>query len=372
MAALLVAAAAQSALAAPGNPLQTVAAGSELVAEIERIDQLLAAAEEKVQRATIEAEAAAEASRAAQAELLSAQAAAAAAAAELAAAQAAVEQGQDDVAAVGRELYMGADPLGDAAVLLEAAGPEEVLQRAATMDLLGEDRAERLEVFEDVQQRQEKADRAAKVAVAQQEKAAVAAAETEAAAQAQLEESQRAYDTAAAEKAALEEQLRAAETQLLASRGVADPVIAWEEEQRKELVRAEAGAAALVAGRVTSCYGNRWGTNHNGVDIAAPIGTPIYAPEDGVVLHAGTANGFGYAVYIEHPDGTITVYGHINQYFVSSGQVVSAGQQIAEVGNRGQSTGPHLHIETHTGGLYANRVNPTPWLAARGVDLACG
>ena len=372
MAALLVAAAAQSALAAPGGPPQAVAAGGGLPAEIERIDELLTAAEEKVERATVEAEAAAEVSRAAQAELASAQAAADAAAAELAAAQAAVDQGQDDVAAVGRELFMGADPLGDAAVLFDAVGPDEVLQRAATMEVLGEDRAERLEVFEEVQQRQEEADRAAKAAVAQQETAAGAAAEAEAAAQAQLRDSQQAYDAAAAEKAALEEQLRAAETQLLASRGVADPAAAWEEEERKELVRAQAGTASLVAGRVTSCYGNRSGANHNGVDIAAPIGTPIYAPEGGVVLHAGTANGFGYAVYIEHPDGTITVYGHINQYFVTSGQVVTAGQQIAEVGNRGQSTGPHLHIETHTGGLYANRINPTPWLAARGIDLACG
>ena len=367
-----MAAAAQSALAAPAALPQAAAAGGDLAAEAKRIDQLLATAEEKVQRATVEAEAAGERSRVAQADLATAQSAAAAAAAELAAAQAAVDQGQDDVAAVGRELFMGSDPLGDAAVFLDALGPEEVLQRAATMDVLGEDRAERLEAFEEVQQRQEDADRAAKAAVEQQDTAARAAAEAELVAQVQLRSSQQAYDAAAAEKSALEEQLRAAETQLLASQGVADPATVWEEEQRKELVRAEAGAAALVAGRVTSCYGARSGTNHNGVDIAAPIGTPIYAPEGGVVLHAGTANGFGYAVYIEHPDGTITVYGHINQYFVTSGQVVTAGQQIAEVGNRGQSTGPHLHIETHTGGLYANRVNPTPWLAARGVDLACG
>jgi murein DD-endopeptidase MepM/ murein hydrolase activator NlpD len=128
------------------------------------------------------------------------------------------------------------------------------------------------------------------------------------------------------------------------------------------------GAAALVAGRVTSCYGTRFAAMHNCVDTAAAIGTPICAPAAGVVLDAGPANGFGLAVYIQHPDGTTTLYGHINQYFVS------AGQQIAEVGNRGQSTGPHLHIETHQGGLYRNRVNPTPWLGARGITLggSCG
>jgi murein DD-endopeptidase MepM/ murein hydrolase activator NlpD len=87
------------------------------------------------------------------------------------------------------------------------------------------------------------------------------------------------------------------------------------------------------------------------------------------VLQAGPASGFGLAVYIQHADGSVTVYGHINDYFVSAGQPVEAGQRIAEVGNKGQSTGPHLHFEVHTGGLYQNRARPVPWLAARGVSL---
>jgi murein DD-endopeptidase MepM/ murein hydrolase activator NlpD len=116
----------------------------------------------------------------------------------------------------------------------------------------------------------------------------------------------------------------------------------------------------------------RWGTLHAGVDIAAPIGTPIYAPEGGVVVQAGPASGFGLAVAVQHGDGAITLYGHVNQMFVSVGQAVAAGQQIAEVGNRGQSTGPHLHFEVHTGGLYVNRVNPVPWLTAHGVSLGGG
>ncbi|WP_336031953.1 M23 family metallopeptidase [Geodermatophilus sp. FMUSA9-8] len=371
VAALLTGGGLPSAVAAPVVAGQGQSAGDGLPVEIERINQRLAMAEEELQRATVEAEATADASRAAQADLAAAQVAAATATAELEAAQAAAAQAENDVAALGREAFMGSAPLGDAALLLDAAGPEEVLQRAATMDLLGEDRAARLEASEAVRQRQEEADRAARAAVAERDAAARTAAEADAAAQAQLAASQQAYDAAAAEKAGLEQQLKDAETRLLAARGAPDPIAAWEQQQRTQLAQASAGAGALVNGRVTSCYGSRWGTNHNGIDIAAPIGTPIFAPEGGVVLQAGPANGFGLAVYIQHPDGTITVYGHINQYFVTAGQTVAAGQQIAEVGNRGQSTGPHLHIETHTGGLYQNRVNPAPWLAARGISLGC-
>jgi len=133
--------------------------------------------------------------------------------------------------------------------------------------------------------------------------------------------------------------------------------------------RSASGAGIPTSGRVTSCYGARWGTMHYGVDIAAPIGTPIYAPEAGVVLQAGPASGFGLAVYLQHADGSITLYGHINSYSVNTGQQVSAGQQIAQVGNTGQSTGPHLHFEVHQGGLYQSRTNPIPWLAARGMPL---
>ena len=104
-------------------------------------------------------------------------------------------------------------------------------------------------------------------------------------------------------------QLREAETQLLAARGATDPAAAWEQQQSTELALSSAGPGALVNGQVTSCYGSRWGTNHNGIDIAAPIGTPIFAPEGGVVLQAGPANGFGLAVYVQHPDGTMKVSG---------------------------------------------------------------
>ena len=140
------------------------------------------------------------------------------------------------------------------------------------------------------------------------------------------------------------------------------------------VVAAAATTSSRPTVRVSSCFGARWGVTHYGVDIAAPIGTPIYAATSGVVKRAGAATGFGLAVYILGNDGAVTVYGHVNRYFVSVGERVSAGEQIAEVGNRGQLTGPHLHFEVHTGGqLYSNQINPVPWLNNRGVYLGgCG
>ncbi|MGI5132656.1 M23 family metallopeptidase [Pseudonocardia sp. CA-107938] len=124
------------------------------------------------------------------------------------------------------------------------------------------------------------------------------------------------------------------------------------------------GGVQMIVGRITSGFGGRWGTVHQGLDIAAPIGTPIHVPEGGTVISSGPASGFGLWVRVQHPDGTITVYGHINRSFVKVGQKVNAGDVIAETGNRGQSTGPHLHIGVMQNGQY---VNPQPWLDAHGI-----
>ncbi|MDR7169804.1 murein DD-endopeptidase MepM/ murein hydrolase activator NlpD [Nocardia kruczakiae] len=120
-------------------------------------------------------------------------------------------------------------------------------------------------------------------------------------------------------------------------------------------------------GTFTSGFGSRWGVQHLGVDIAAPIGTPIYAVEDGEVISAGPASGFGMWVRLRHADGTITVYGHVDTATVSEGQHVLAGDQIATVGNRGFSTGPHCHFEVWLNGQ--DKIDPLPWLASRGISL---
>ena len=87
---------------------------------------------------------------------------------------------------------------------------------------------------------------------------------------------------------------------------------------------------------------------------------------DGVVLEAGPASGFGLAVYIQHENGDVTVYGHMDEILVQAGQVVRAGDTIALLGNRGQSTGPHLHFEVHVGGLDGQKIDPLPVAAGHG------
>jgi murein DD-endopeptidase MepM/ murein hydrolase activator NlpD len=121
--------------------------------------------------------------------------------------------------------------------------------------------------------------------------------------------------------------------------------------------------------RLTSSFGPRWGTLHAGIDLAAPMHTPEFAVMDGVVLEAGPASGFGLAVYIRHENGDVTVYGHMDKILVAAGQVVKAGDTIALLGNRGQSTGPHLHFEVHVGGLNGQKIDPLPWLRTAGVDI---
>jgi murein DD-endopeptidase MepM/ murein hydrolase activator NlpD len=120
-------------------------------------------------------------------------------------------------------------------------------------------------------------------------------------------------------------------------------------------------------GIFTSGFGYRWGVLHAGIDLANSIGTPIRAVSDGVVIDAGPTAGYGMWVKLRHADGTVTLYGHVNTTMVGVGQRVMAGDQIATMGNRGNSTGPHLHFEVLLGGT--QRVDPVPWLAKRGLSV---
>jgi murein DD-endopeptidase MepM/ murein hydrolase activator NlpD len=137
---------------------------------------------------------------------------------------------------------------------------------------------------------------------------------------------------------------------------------AYEAEQARKIK-----VFAPTAGTITSNYGPRWGTTHYGLDIANRIGTPIRSTMDGVVLEAGPASGFGLWIRVRHTDGTTAIYGHINSYSVREGQRVSAGQVIAEMGNRGISTGSHLHFELWD--QAGRKLDPLAWLQGRGVQL---
>ncbi|MEM9903440.1 MAG: peptidoglycan DD-metalloendopeptidase family protein [Cyanobacteria bacterium P01_D01_bin.44] len=117
-------------------------------------------------------------------------------------------------------------------------------------------------------------------------------------------------------------------------------------------------------GTVTSGYGWRWGRMHRGVDVAGPVGTPIVASAPGVVERSGwNSGGYGNLVEIRHADGSMTRYAHNSRLIVRPGQQVDQGQQIAEMGSTGYSTGPHLHFEVHLPNQ--GTVNPVAYLPSR-------
>ena len=105
-----------------------------------------------------------------------------------------------------------------------------------------------------------------------------------------------------------------------------------------------------VHGTVTSGFGPRWGRNHDGVDIAAPSGTPVRAAACGTVSLAGQQSGYGNIVCITHTSTFSTCYAHLSRFGTSSGARVQQGQVIGYVGCTGNCTGPHLHFETRVGG----------------------
>lgn len=95
-------------------------------------------------------------------------------------------------------------------------------------------------------------------------------------------------------------------------------------------------------------------TNHKGVDLAAPIGTPIYVTGDGVVTRAGWANGYGKVVYVDHGNGIETRYAHMSGFATEAGTPVRKGDLIGYVGSTGRSSGPHLHYEVRIDGVAQN------------------
>lgn len=118
-----------------------------------------------------------------------------------------------------------------------------------------------------------------------------------------------------------------------------------------------------TSGRISSYFGGRkspggiGSTNHKGIDIAVPRGTPIYAADGGTVTYSGWMSGYGYLVQIDHGNGYVTRYGHNSSLTVSVGQHVYKGQQVARAGSTGNSTGNHCHFEVRYNGVAKNPLN---------------
>jgi lipoprotein NlpD len=110
----------------------------------------------------------------------------------------------------------------------------------------------------------------------------------------------------------------------------------------------------VESGIVSSPFGIRNGVMHDGVDIAAPAGTPVNAADDGVVIYCGRLRGYGNVVILQHTQGYVTVYGHNQRNLVTDGQRVKRGQQIAELGSTGRASAPNLHFEVRCDNHPAN------------------
>ena len=112
-----------------------------------------------------------------------------------------------------------------------------------------------------------------------------------------------------------------------------------------------AGLIWPVNGVVVSGFGMRWGRLHEGIDIAASSGTPVWAAAAGTVSYAGWLGGYGNLVVVDHGDGLATAYAHASAILVGVGQQVSQGETVSLVGSTGHSSGPHLHFEVRVNGV---------------------
>jgi murein DD-endopeptidase MepM/ murein hydrolase activator NlpD len=144
-------------------------------------------------------------------------------------------------------------------------------------------------------------------------------------------------------------------------------------EGSQVLLSATPTSLPVIKGRLTSFFGyraspfGRGSDMHQGLDMAAPIGTAVFAPASGLVLSADwSGNGYGLMITIDHGYGLTTRYAHLSEALVSAGDNVEKGDQIAKVGNTGRSTGPHLHFETVLGGV---TVDPMTFLKSATNEL---
>lgn len=304
-----------------------------------------------------------------------------------------IRRAREDVDAFAAASYRQQSMVGSLSAYISSDSPNDLLDRAALLNAVGRSQLNALENMRRARIEKSNLDAAARAALQE-------ANATKRAAESAATEARSAYaaavDAKAAAKATTEEQLSresAVQRQLGEARRALDGLTNqrrqyedWQQARREAQRNAARpkpsappahrhassggaqarGVFAPTTGVITSTYGPRWGSIHYGLDIANSIGTPIVSVMSGRVISSGPASGFGLWVRVRHDNGIITVYGHINETLVWVGQRVGAGQQIATVGNRGQSTGPHLHFEVHQRGV---KVDPLFWLRRNGVAI---
>lgn len=112
----------------------------------------------------------------------------------------------------------------------------------------------------------------------------------------------------------------------------------------------------LVSGTLTSSFGPRGRSHHDGIDIGAPPGTVVRAAREGDVIYSDTLRGYGNVVIVRHAGGYVTVYAHNDQNLVDAGSKVRQGQPVAKVGRSGRTSGPNLHFEIRKDNVARNPI----------------
>jgi murein DD-endopeptidase MepM/ murein hydrolase activator NlpD len=128
----------------------------------------------------------------------------------------------------------------------------------------------------------------------------------------------------------------------------------------------------ITYGKLTSRFGPRGATFHDGIDIGAPVGTPVYAAREGRVLYSDRLSGYGNVIIIGHGAGYATVYAHNSSHAVRTGDQVRQGQVIGWVGATGRASGPNLHFEVRKDNVARNPLHFLPALPRRQGATASG
>jgi murein DD-endopeptidase MepM/ murein hydrolase activator NlpD len=119
---------------------------------------------------------------------------------------------------------------------------------------------------------------------------------------------------------------------------------------------------------ITSGFGWRWGKTHDGIDLGASTGTPVYAMSKGVVIGSFYDSSFGNKLEIRYWDGSISWYGHLSKRLAQKGDTVMPGELVGLVGNTGHSFGSHLHLEFQKSEATDSPIDPMPWLRKHGLS----